>query len=59
MNKQRITGALKNAAGKAQERAGKAIGSPEQQARGLARQSEGRMEKAYGALKDALKNSRH
>jgi uncharacterized protein YjbJ (UPF0337 family) len=59
MNKDQINGALKNALGKVQEHAGKTIGSAAQRTKGLVRQGEGRLQKAYGNVKDALKNSRH
>ena len=59
MNKDQAKGALKDAAGKAQETAGKVTGSTKQEAKGLTRQAEGRLQKAYGDVKAALKNSRH
>lgn len=59
MNKDQVKGTLKGALGRVQEHAGKTIGSSEQQAKGLARQGEGRMQRAYGHLKAALKNSQH
>ncbi len=59
MNKDQAKGAVKDAAGKAQEKAGKAIGSPDQEAKGLVRQVEGKAQKAYGDVKAALRKSRH
>ena len=59
MNRDEVKGTLNDALGKVQEHAGKTIGSNQQQAKGLLRQSEGRMQKAYGHLKAALKNSQH
>jgi uncharacterized protein YjbJ (UPF0337 family) len=59
MNKHQFKGAAKGALGTAQERAGKIIGSAGQEARGLARQAEAKLQKAYGDLKQALKDSRH
>ena len=59
MNKDQVNGAIKGALGKAQVRAGRAMGRNNQEAKGLLTQAEGRMQKAYGDLKAALKNSRH
>ena len=59
MNKDQINGAAKEAAGKATVRAARAIGSANEAARGRIMQSEGRFQKAYGNVKEALKNSRH
>ena len=59
MNKHQVSGAIKDAVGKAQVQAGKAVGSSAQVTRGGLKQAEGRMQKAYGDLKAALKNSRH
>jgi len=59
MNKDQVNGAAKRALGTAQERAGKISGNASQEAKGLARQAEAKMQKAYGDLKEALKNSRH
>jgi uncharacterized protein YjbJ (UPF0337 family) len=59
MNKDQVKGAVKGGLGKLQQHAGKTIGSSEQEAKGLAKQSEGRLQKAYGNLKEALRNSRH
>lgn len=55
MNKDQVKGAAKDAAGKVQEQAGKAIGSTRQQAKGLAKQAKGKVQKAYGDAKEALK----
>jgi len=57
MNKDQAKGAIKDAAGKAQEKAGKLIGSNEQQAKGLAKQVEGKTQKMYGDAKEAVKKS--
>jgi uncharacterized protein YjbJ (UPF0337 family) len=59
MNKDQLKGSVKDTLGKLQRRAGKAIGSTSQEAKGMARQSEGRLQKADGDLREALKNSRH
>ncbi|MES2027471.1 MAG: CsbD family protein [Pseudomonadota bacterium] len=55
MNKEQVEGALKDAAGKVQQEIGKLVGSTEQQAKGLAKQVEGKAEKAVGDAKDAFK----
>ena len=41
MNKDQVQGTLKDVAGKVQQKAGELIDSPEQQARGIAKQVEG------------------
>jgi uncharacterized protein YjbJ (UPF0337 family) len=55
MNKDQVKGAIKDAAGKVQEKAGEAAGSDDQQAKGLVKQGEGKLQKAYGDVKEALK----
>jgi uncharacterized protein YjbJ (UPF0337 family) len=59
MNKDQVNGAVKGALGRVQEHGGKTIGSSAQQAKGLLRQAEGRLQKACGDVKAALSNSRH
>ena len=59
MNKDQVSGARKGAQGKLQEQAGKAAGSGTQEAKGVGKQAEARLQKAYGDVKEALKNSRH
>ena len=51
MNKDQVKGAVKDA-----EQAGKAVGSDEQQAKGQARQVEGKVEKKVGDVKEAAKD---
>jgi uncharacterized protein YjbJ (UPF0337 family) len=59
MNKDQVHGTIKDALGKAQAHAGKTVGSQKQEAKGTLKQTQGRLQKAYGDLKEALKNSRH
>lgn len=59
MNKDQATGTAKDVAGQAQEKAGELTGSTEHEAKGLLRQAEGKTQKAYGDLKEALKGSNH
>jgi uncharacterized protein YjbJ (UPF0337 family) len=54
MNEQQVKGKLKEAAGEAQEQAGKVTGSTEQQAKGHAREQEGKVQKKVGDLKDGV-----
>lgn len=56
MNKDQVKGAVKDAAGKVQTKAGEAMGSNKQQAKGMAKQVEGKAQKAVGNAKDAGKN---
>ena len=57
MNKDQVTGALKEAAGKVQQKAGELIDSPEQQAKGLAKQVEGVAQKKAGDVKEAIEDA--
>ena len=57
MNTDQVKGAVKDAAGKVQEKAGEAIGSNEQRAKGLAKQVEGKTEKKVGDAKEVLKDA--
>jgi uncharacterized protein YjbJ (UPF0337 family) len=59
MNKDQVKGAVKNAAGKVQQKTGEAIGSTGQQAKGLVKQVAGTAQKAYGDVKAALKNPKN
>ena len=56
MNKDQVKGAVKDAAGKVQTKAGEAMGSNKQQAKGMAKQVEGKAQKAVGNVKEAGKN---
>ena len=56
MNKDQVKGAIKDAAGKVQTKAGEALGSNKQQAKGMAKQAEGKAQKAVGDVKEAGKN---
>jgi len=61
MNKDQVKGAIKDAAGKVQEKAGKLVGSEEQQIKGLGKQVSGKLQKKLGdareVIKDAVKGS--
>jgi uncharacterized protein YjbJ (UPF0337 family) len=57
MNKDQVKGAVKDAAGKAQEKTGEVGGSSEQQAKGLAKQVEGKAQKAVGDVKEIVKDA--
>lgn len=58
MNSDQIKGKAKDIGGKIQEEVGKAVGSSEQQAKGLGNQAEGKVQEKYGDLKDSVnKNS--
>ena len=59
MNKDQVNGALKGAQGKVQEQVGRTVGNRTQEANGVVKQAEARLQKAYGDVKEALKNSRH
>ena len=55
MNKDQVTGAIKDAAGKVQAKAGELVGNPTQQVKGMAKQAEGKAQKKLGDVKDAIK----
>lgn len=57
MNKNQVKGAVKDAAGKVQEEAGKLVGSKEQQAKGLQKQVAGKAEKKLGDVKEVVKDA--
>jgi uncharacterized protein YjbJ (UPF0337 family) len=54
MNEDQIKGKAKDIGGKIQEEVGKAVGSTEQQAKGLANQVEGKAQEKAGDLKDVV-----
>jgi uncharacterized protein YjbJ (UPF0337 family) len=56
MNSDQIKGATKDAAGHIQQKTGELIGSKEQQAKGLAKQVEGTIQKNVGDAKEVLKD---
>jgi uncharacterized protein YjbJ (UPF0337 family) len=57
MNSDQVKGAVKDAAGKVQQKTGEVIGSTEQQAKGLAKQVEGKSQKNVGDAKEVLKDT--
>ncbi|MEO8856452.1 MAG: CsbD family protein [Burkholderiaceae bacterium] len=57
MNKDQAKGAVKDAAGKVQEKAGELVGSQSQQAKGLEKQVEGKTQKAVGNVKEGIKDA--
>jgi uncharacterized protein YjbJ (UPF0337 family) len=58
MNVNQVKGAVKDAAGKVQRKAGAAVGSHEHQVKGAAKQVEGKAQKAVGDMQDDAKKSR-
>ena len=57
MNKDQVKGAIKEAAGKVQEKTGELVGSKSQQAKGIAKEVAGKAEKKVGDAKEALKDA--
>ena len=55
MNKNQVKGAVKDAAGKVQQKTGELVGSDKQQVKGLAKQAEGKTQKAVGDIENAVK----
>jgi uncharacterized protein YjbJ (UPF0337 family) len=58
MNKDQVKGAVKEAAGNVQQKAGKMIGSSEHEAKGLITKVEGKAQKKVGDAKEALKDAK-
>ncbi len=54
MNKDQVVGAVKDAAGKVQQKTGELIGSDKQQVKGLVKQAEGKTQKAVGDIESAV-----
>jgi len=57
MNTDKIKGAAKDVAGKAQREVGKLTGSEKQQVKGTMNQAEGKIDKGIGHVKDAFKDA--
>lgn len=57
MNKDQVKGAIKDAAGKVQEKTGAVTGNRDQQVKGIAKQVEGKTQKAVGDVKEVLKDT--
>jgi uncharacterized protein YjbJ (UPF0337 family) len=57
MNKNQVNGALKDITGKAQEEAGKWVGNPTQQAKGVQKQVEGQAEKMLGDAQEFVQKA--
>ena len=57
MNKDRVEGAVKDAAGRVERQVGEWTGDPNKQVEGAAKQVEGKVQNAYGQAKDALKSN--
>ena len=57
MNKDQVKGGIKEAAGKVQAKTGELIGSKNQQAKGVAKETEGKSQQGLRDLKEALKNT--
>ena len=55
MNKNQVKGAVKDAAGKVQQKTGELVGSDKQQVKGLVKQAEGKTQKAVGDIENAVK----
>lgn len=57
MNKDQVTGRIKEAAGTVQQNVGRAVGSNSQEAKGQAREIEGKVQKNYGDAKENVKDA--
>jgi len=59
MNRDQVKGRVKEAAGKVQQKAGKAAGSLKHQAKGLAKQATGKVQKTAGDARDDAEKGRY
>jgi uncharacterized protein YjbJ (UPF0337 family) len=57
VNKDQVKGKVKDVAGRVERQAGEWTGDEEAQVRGAAKQAEGKVQKAWGDAKEALKKS--
>jgi uncharacterized protein YjbJ (UPF0337 family) len=58
MNKDQVKGAVKEAAGKVQQKTGQILGSSKQEAKGLATMLEGKAQKKVGDAREVLKDAK-
>ena len=58
MNKDQVKGAVKDVAGKAQEKAGELTGSEKQQVKGLKNQVAGKTQQGFGDVKEAFHDAK-
>jgi uncharacterized protein YjbJ (UPF0337 family) len=59
MNKDQVKGAVKDAAGKVQQKVGQAVGSPKQQVEGVTKQAVGKTQKAAGDMREVVKDAKN
>jgi uncharacterized protein YjbJ (UPF0337 family) len=57
MNKDQVKGAVKEAVGSMQKKAGAVTGNTNQQIKGAVKQAEGNVQKNYGNVKQAVKDA--
>lgn len=57
MNKDQVKGTIKESIGKAQEKLGEVTGNTEQEAKGLKREIEGKLQRGYGDAKEKVKDA--
>ena len=58
MNKDQVKGAVKEAAGKVQQKTGEILGSTDQEAKGLARKIEGKVQQKVGDAKEKVEDAK-
>ena len=59
MDKDRVQGAINDAAGRAKRQVGEWTGDTDAQAEGAAQQIKGKAQKAWGNVKDAARDAQH
>ena len=57
MNKDQVKGAVKDIAGKVQEKTGQVMGDKEQQVKGIVKQVEGKNQQTKGDAREVLKDA--
>jgi uncharacterized protein YjbJ (UPF0337 family) len=58
MNKDEVKGKMKNVVGRAERELGKATGNKKTEARGVARQAEGKVQEIFGKAKATLQDKK-
>jgi uncharacterized protein YjbJ (UPF0337 family) len=58
MNKDQVEGAIKDVAGKVQQKVGEVLGSQSQEVKGLGKQIEGKVQQVLGDAKEQIKDAK-
>jgi uncharacterized protein YjbJ (UPF0337 family) len=58
MNKDEVKGKMKDVVGRAERKLGKVTGNMKTEARGVARQAEGKVQQIFGKAKDSIRKKK-